>query len=85
MTSPIGAVGLAAFVAAWVPQSLETVREGRCGANRSFLALSAVGSLSLALYAASRGDAVFTALNALTTLGAALNAYYSFFPRRWTR
>ena len=77
----IGFVGLAAFALAWIPQCCETVREGRCGANRSFLSLSALGSLSLACYAFSRGDAVFSALNALTTLGAAVNIYYSVFPR----
>lgn len=82
MSSAIGYVGLAAFAAAWVPQSWETLRAGRCGANRAFLALSAVGSLSLALYAFDRGDAVFASLNALTTSGAALNLYFSFFPRR---
>lgn len=77
----LGYVGLAAFVLAWLPQSWQTLREGRCGANPSFLALSAVGSASLALYAWSRGDAVFSALNALTTVGAAVNIWFSRFPR----
>ena len=77
----LGYVGLAAFALAWLPQCWDTVRQGRCGANGAFLALSALGSLSLALYAWSRGDAVFSSLNALTTLGAAVNVFYSRFPR----
>jgi hypothetical protein len=48
MTHWIGYVGLAAFALAWIPQSWETIRDGRCGANRSVLSLSAIGSLSLA-------------------------------------
>ncbi|MBI4062117.1 MAG: lipid-A-disaccharide synthase N-terminal domain-containing protein [Elusimicrobia bacterium] len=81
MTAWIGYVGLVAFALAWVPQSWETVREGRCGANRAFLALSALGSVSLTAYAFLRDDTVFASLNALTSLGAMLNIYFSLFPR----
>ena len=84
MTSWIGGIGLVAFALAWIPQCLQTVREGRCGANRTFLALSAVGSLALACYAFQRGDAVFSSLNALTTVGAGINIWFSVFPRQWT-
>lgn len=71
--SLIGGVGAAAFAAAWVPQCLETWRRGRCDVNAGFLALSGLGSASLALHAFQSGDAVFLAVNALTTGGAALN------------
>lgn len=81
MTAAAGGVGLAAFALAWVPQCLETARAGRCGANRTFLALSALGSFCLALYAFGRGDAVFSCLNALTTVGAGVNIWYSLYPR----
>ena len=84
MTQWIGYIGLVAFALAWIPQCWETIREGRCGANRSFLSLSALGSLSLACYALQRGDAVFSSLNALTTVGAAVNIWFSVFPRQWT-
>jgi hypothetical protein len=33
------------------------------------------------IYAWSLGDPVFTILNTLTTLGAALNVFYKLFPR----
>lgn len=85
MTTWIGYIGLIAFALAWIPQSWQTVREGRCGANRSFLALSALGSLCLAGYAFLRGDAVFASLNALTSAGALVNVYFSFFPRASSR
>jgi MtN3 and saliva related transmembrane protein len=76
----IGYVGVVAFGLAWIPQSIETIREKRCGANLGFLLLGALGSVSLTLYAWVRGDAVFMAINALTSVGALLNAYYKLRP-----
>ena len=78
----IGYVGIVAFALAWVPQSLETVRAGRCEVNLSFLLLAALGSFSLMTYAALRHDLVFSSLNALTTAGALVNVFYRLFPRR---
>ena len=75
-------VGLVAFALAWIPQSWETIRAGRCEVNRSFLGLAAVGSFSLTVYALQQGDAVFSTLNALTTTGALINLTYSLFPKR---
>jgi MtN3 and saliva related transmembrane protein len=77
----IGYVGLVSLALCWIPQSMETIRQGRCPVNRTFLLLSALGSFSLAVYAMSLGDPVFTILNVLTTTGAVLNIFYKFFPR----
>jgi len=78
----LGYVGLVAFALAWLPQSLETFRAGFCGANTAFLVLSAIGSAALASYAFVRRDWIFCWLNAMTTLGALVNVWYRFFPRR---
>lgn len=78
----IGYVGLTALVLCWIPQSLDTIRLGRCPVNLLFLILSAVGSSSLALYALSLGDPVFSILNIITTAGAGFNIYYRLFPRK---
>ena len=77
----VGYVGLAAFGLAWIPQSLDTFKAGRCGANLGFLLLAALGSSSLMTYAVLRGDRIFVWINALTTIGALINAYYKVFPR----
>ncbi|MEK6754960.1 MAG: lipid-A-disaccharide synthase N-terminal domain-containing protein [Bacteroidota bacterium] len=77
----IGYLGLAALALCWIPQSIETIRLGRCPVNLVFLLLSSLGSFSLAIYAFSLGDPVFTILNILTTLGALLNIFYKVFPR----
>jgi lipid-A-disaccharide synthase-like uncharacterized protein len=77
----LGYVGLTALVLCWIPQSIETIRLGRCPVNLVFLVLSSLGSLCLALYALSLGNPVFTILNCLTTLGTAINIFYKLFPR----
>jgi lipid-A-disaccharide synthase-like uncharacterized protein len=74
-------VGLTAFGLAWVPQSIETVRAGRCGANLGFLLLVALGGVCLMIYAALNGDRVFGAINLMTTVDGVLNACYRLFPR----
>ncbi|TPW21601.1 MAG: hypothetical protein FD126_523 [Elusimicrobia bacterium] len=81
-SSWVGYVGLVAFALAWIPQSYDTIRAGHCAANRTFLMLAAVGSLSLTVYALEQGDPVFSALNALTTAGAGVNLVYSLYPSR---
>ena len=75
----IGYVGLSALVVCWIPQSVDTIKQGRCPVNMTFLLLSALGSLSLAFYALSLGNSVFTILNCLTTLGTAINIFYKMF------
>ena len=78
----LGYVGLVSFALAWIPQCIDTYRAGVCAVNRTFLGLAGLGSLSLTLYALYQHDPIFSTLNALTTLGALINLYYSFFPRR---
>lgn len=77
----IGYVGLGALGLCWIPQSLETIRLGKCFVNLYFLILSAIGSGSLIVYAVHREEVVFVLVNALTTSGALVNLYYKLFPR----
>jgi lipid-A-disaccharide synthase-like uncharacterized protein len=77
----LGYLGLAALVISWIPQSLETVKLGQCKVNRGFLALVLVGNVSLAIYALSIGDTIFSLLNSVSTIGVVLNLYYKLFPR----
>ncbi len=79
--SVIGYVGLFLVAVCWLPQTIETIRAGRCGANTVFLLLSAAGSICLVIYAAERDDVIFSVLNSLTAVGALINLYYKFSPR----
>jgi lipid-A-disaccharide synthase-like uncharacterized protein len=81
MLEMIGYLGLLFVAICWLPQTVETVREGKCGANTYFLFLSALGSVCLTVYAVSRSDVVFSILNTLTAIGAFINLFYKFFPR----
>ncbi len=77
----IGYIGLAGVVICWVPQSVETVRAGRCPVNLVFLILMVAGSICLTIYAIAKSDVVFSVLNSLTTIGALINLYYKLYPR----
>ena len=78
----IGYFGLSCLVLCWIPQSIDTIKLGRCPINLTFLLFTALGSLSLAMYALSLGNPVFTVLNSLTTLGTIINIIYKLFPRK---
>ncbi len=64
----VGWLGMILIVAAWLPQTWETVRRRSCPLNLGFILLYAVGSLPLTAYAFLRSDPVFTALNGLALL-----------------
>lgn len=77
----LGYLGLFLVAICWLPQTIETIRAGKCGANTMFLILSAVGSVCLVIYAIGRDDIIFSVLNSLTTMGALINLYYKLSPR----
>jgi lipid-A-disaccharide synthase-like uncharacterized protein len=81
MADMLGYIGLSAIILCWVPQTIETLKAGRCGINKWFLILSLVGNVSLSLYALQRNDVIFFALNSLASVGSLVNGYYKFFPR----
>jgi MtN3 and saliva related transmembrane protein len=72
----IGIIGLLALAAGWIPQTVETIKQKKCGVNFSFLILNLIGSISLTIYAILLNDPVFTILNSMTTLGAVINLFY---------
>ncbi|HEY4613287.1 MAG TPA: PQ-loop domain-containing transporter [Bacteroidota bacterium] len=78
----IGYIGLALVVACWIPQSVETVKLGRCPIHLWFLILNVVGSACLTIYAIWVNDVIFAILNGFITCGSTLNLYYKLFPRK---
>ena len=77
----LGWIGFGILVMAWIPQTLDTIRDGYCSTNLVFIILYAVASLLLTVYAILQDDYVFTALNGLLTIGSGINMYYKLFPR----
>ncbi len=78
----LGWIGFGILVAAWIPQTLDTIKAGKCSTNLVFIILYAVASLLLTIYAILQVDYVFTALNGLLTIGSSINMYYKLFPRK---
>ena len=77
----IGWAGFAILVAAWVPQTIETIKAGRTDVNMAFIWLYVISSLLLTIYAILENDHVFIALNSLLTFGSGINLYFKLFPR----
>lgn len=78
----MGWAGFGILVAAWIPQTLDTIKKGNTQMNLAFIILYFTSSLLLTIYSVLTEDPVFTALNALLTLGSGINLYYKFFPRK---
>lgn len=76
----IGLLGLLCIAAAWIPQTVKTIREKRCDIGKSFLILYILGSISLTVYSILNFDAIFLALNLLATIQSIINFYYKLFP-----
>ena len=77
----VGWIGLSLLLLAWVPQTIETIKDGRYMGNLGFIILYVVASGTLATYAFLIDDAVFMTLNIFLTLGSATNLFYKLFPR----
>ena len=77
----LGWIGFGILVAAWIPQTVDTIKKGSTPMNIAFIIMYFSSSLILTIYSVITGDPIFTALNALLTLGSGINLYYKFFPR----
>lgn len=78
----LGWLGFGLLVSAWIPQTIETIRQGYTPVNLGFVILYVSSSLLLTVYSVLTGDTIFTALNGLLTIGSGINLYYKFFPRK---
>lgn len=77
----LGWTGFGILVAAWIPQTWQTIKEGNTSMNLAFIIMYFSSSLMLTVYSVLIDDTVFTALNGLLTLGSGINMFYKFFPR----
>lgn len=77
----LGWIGFTILVSAWIPQTLETIRQGYTTTNLAFIIMYVTASLLLTVYSVLIVDYVFIALNGLITIGSGINLYYKLFPR----
>lgn len=77
----LGWLGFGILVAAWIPQTWETIKSGYTNMNVAFILMYFSSSLLLTIYSILTGDTVFTALNGLLTIGSGINMYFKLFPK----
>ncbi|MEQ8524850.1 PQ-loop domain-containing transporter [Gracilimonas sp.] len=77
----LGWAGFGILVAAWIPQTWDTIKAGSTSMNLAFIIMYFTSSLMLTIYSVLIDDTVFTALNGLLTLGSGINMYFKIFPR----
>jgi uncharacterized protein with PQ loop repeat len=77
----LGWAGFGILVAAWIPQTIDTIKQGNTPMNIAFIIMYFSSSLMLTIYSVITGDPIFTSLNALLTIGSGINLYYKLFPR----
>ena len=78
----LGWIGFGILVAAWIPQTLETIRMRKTHLNMAFIIMYFSSSLLLTIYSVLQSDTVFMALNGLLTLGSGINMYFKLFPKK---
>ncbi len=84
ITPWVGWAGFFLLLAAWVPQTWTTIKQGSTPLHAAFILLYVVSSGLLTIYAVLQDDLVFMMLNGLLTMGSGINLYYRFFPRQRT-
>ena len=78
----LGWLGFGLLIAAWIPQTWDTIKAGRTDMNLVFILLYVTSSLLLTIYSVLTVDYVFIALNALLTVGSGINLFYKLKPRK---
>ena len=71
----LGWIGFGLVLLCWVPQTIRCLRKQEVRLSKAFLALTALGSVTLFLHALFKNDLPFVILNAYAALNASINWY----------
>lgn len=82
MLDVLGYGGFALLAICWIPQTVETIKQGRVAMQKSFLLMYALGSGLLMAQAIGLNSVPLILLNSYTSLASLINLYYGIFPRR---
>lgn len=82
MLDMLGYGGFIFLAICWVPQTIETIKNGRVAMQKSFLLMYAIGAGLLMLQAIGLDNLPLILLNSYTTLASLINLYYGIFPRK---
>lgn len=78
----LGWAGFGILIGAWVPQTLQTIKMGKTDISLAFILMYVSSSLLLTIYSILTDDLIFTVLNAMLTVGSAVNLFYKLSPRK---
>ena len=78
----LGYGGFIFLAICWIPQTIETIKNGRVAMERPFLLMYAVGAGLLMVQAIGLHNLPLILLNSYTTLASLINLYYGIFPRK---
>lgn len=78
----LGYAGFAFLAICWIPQTIETIKQGRVSIRKSFLLFYSMGSALLMLQAIGLQNLPLIILNSYTSAASLINLYYGFFPRK---
>ncbi len=72
----LGWIGFVLVLLCWIPQTVRCLRKEEVRLSKAFLALTALGSITLFLHAFFKKDMPFVVLNAYAALNASINWYF---------
>ena len=78
----LGWSGFAILIGAWIPQTWQTIKQGKTDISLAFILMYVSSSVLLTIYSILSNDLIFTVLNAMLTVGSAINLYYKLNPRK---
>lgn len=78
----LGYSGFIFLAICWIPQTIETIKNGRIAMQKSFLLMYALGAGLLMMQAIGLNNLPLILLNSYTTLASLINLYYGLFPRK---
>lgn len=78
----LGWAGFGILIGAWIPQTWQTIKRGQTDISLAFILMYVSSSLLLTVYSVLTDDLIFSVLNAMLTVGSAINLYYKLNPRK---
>ena len=78
----LGYGGFVFLAICWVPQTIETIKNGKVAMQKSFLLMYALGAGLLMIQAIGLYNLPLILLNSYTTVASLINLFYGLFPRK---
>ncbi len=82
MLDLLGYGGFLLLAICWIPQTVETIKQGRVAMQKSFLIMYALGSGLLMAQAIGLNSVPLILLNSYTSAASLINLFYGVFPRK---